>query len=128
MTLRACPGVRWLLDDEGALERLVDYIESIQSVDEGLTKNPREKESQMNTLGKARSIELLRRAADSVPQLMALHGESQEFRRWLRNTEVVIRNVFGNDSNQDSEFKRILFSPPGLFLHTSDQEFKKAYY
>ena len=81
----------------------------------------------MNTLGKARSIELLRRVADSVPQLMAVHRESQEFRRWLRNTEVVIRNVFGNDSNQDSEFKRILFSPPALFLHTSDQEFKKAY-
>ena len=65
---------------------------------------------------KAKAIERLQRALDIIPELKELQNNSQAFKKWVRDTQVTLRNTFGDNSTQHKEFKRIGFSPTTISI------------
>jgi hypothetical protein len=58
-----------------------------------------------------RAIDLLTKQATAHNSLLASEPSSQEFLKWKRDTEVVIRKVFGNGSRHPHEFNNIGYYP-----------------
>ena len=74
---------------------------------------------------KAKAIERLRRALDTIPALKRLKYDSPEFRKWRRDTEVAITNTFGAESRHIQDFTDIGYSP--MFFPSSDSEWREVY-
>ena len=62
----------------------------------------------------AQAIILLKQAAEKIPELRQMQQGSKVFAEWQRDTRVAIANVFGGDSEQVEEFKRIRWIPAGI--------------
>ena len=72
---------------------------------------------------KSKAIERLRRALDAIPELKQLPRDSQEFRKWRRNTQIAITNAFGNKSRHIQDFNHVHYSTGSV----SVAEKRKAY-
>ena len=60
---------------------------------------------------KANAIERLQKAIDAIPELKQQRYDSPKFTKWKRDTQVALRNIFGDTSSQLNEFNGIVFSP-----------------
>ncbi len=81
----------------------------------------------MNHPPKARSIQRLQSALDTIPQLKQLQSSSPEFKKWHRDTTVAISNTFVNKPDHVKEFEGIHYISLIIFPSTSDAEFHADY-
>ena len=70
----------------------------------------------MEKPNKAKAIELLRMALSKIPALREAEHDlpklDKEIKKWKRNTEMNISDIFGNGSLYLEEFRKIPFTPP----------------
>ena len=76
---------------------------------------------------KDRAKERLQRVLDVIPALKQLRYDSSEFTGWRRDTEVAIRNTFGESSSQNREVNNILFSPSAYNVRYREEQFQSTY-
>ncbi len=76
---------------------------------------------------KEKAIERLQNILEQISDLKELQYNSPPFKKWLRDTEVAIRNTFGDKSSHVEEFKEISFSLWMFTSGTPDSEFQAAY-
>ena len=60
---------------------------------------------------RSRSIALLTKARNQIPDLRELTADSPRFYSWRRATRVSIQNVFGDNSGNLKEFQKISYRP-----------------
>jgi TIR domain len=57
-----------------------------------------------------KAIQLLKRQIDAIPKLKGLESYAPEFKKWKRNTEITIENIFGKPSRHLKDFGEITYS------------------
>ncbi len=77
-------------------------------------------------MDKNKAIELLRRQADEI-NVLKLADQSSSFKRWKRNTEIIIEKVFSNTSRHLEDFNGIRYSTHVFTTDDDDSGFHKAY-
>jgi REase_DpnII-MboI len=78
-------------------------------------------------LTKNQALEKLQRQIAEIDQVVRLRRGSPEFKRWHRNTEVTIENVFGHDTRHIKDFTSLHYSLSAFSSSTPDQAFQEAY-
>lgn len=78
-------------------------------------------------LAKAQAIEKLQRQLAEIPPLLRLRRGTPEFKRWHRNTEIAIENVFGHDTRHIKDFTSLRYSLGAFSSATPDSAFQEAY-
>lgn len=72
-------------------------------------------------------IQVLREQASAIDQMKSLSAEEPEFKKWCRNTRVVIERAFGKEASQVLEFQNISFfcgvAYPGMPDNVEEQAF-----
>lgn len=58
---------------------------------------------------KEKAIELLQKQIDSVEQVKQQERFSQEFKKWRRDSEIIIEKIFGNQTRHLNDFKDISY-------------------
>ena len=58
---------------------------------------------------KGQAKEFLQEALKEIPALRDYRPSSEKFKSWRRNTFITIRNIFGRDSTQVTEFLRVKY-------------------
>lgn len=81
----------------------------------------------MTKVTKAKAIERLKKALDTIPSLKNFSSSSPEFKKWRRNTEVAIANTFGENARHVKDFTGIRFSLMFVTDVTPDSEFQRAF-
>ena len=76
---------------------------------------------------KAKAIERLKKALDTIPELKQLRRNSPEFTKWYRNTQIAITNTFGEDSRHIKDFNGVYYHLGVISGSTSEYEFQQAY-
>ena len=77
---------------------------------------------------KAKAIERLHRALDTIPELKELRHGSQDFRKWRRDAQIAITNTFGAKSRHITEFNKISYSPFSIAMSVpSEGQRQNAY-
>ncbi len=71
--------------------------------------------------------ERLQRQLNQIPELKKLSIESVQFKKWQRDTEVAIRNAFGESSDQVEKFNEIRFFSFIVSGRRSDFMHQQAY-
>ena len=60
---------------------------------------------------KAKAIERLKKALDTIPELKQLRHDSPRFEKWRRDTQVALTNTFGDKSRHIQDFTNIYYWP-----------------
>ena len=76
---------------------------------------------------KTKAIERLQKALDKIPELKHLQSDSQDFKKWRRDTRIAIANTFRNKSDHVGEFNNISFSLIALSTNTPRSKYQEAY-
>jgi hypothetical protein len=76
---------------------------------------------------KSAAIEKLQRQLEKVDPLLGTRRGSPEFKRWHRDTEVAIENVFGHDTRHIKDFTSVRYSLGPFSSSTPDSAFDEAY-
>ncbi|HEY8159800.1 MAG TPA: hypothetical protein VIF10_13960 [Methylobacter sp.] len=76
-------------------------------------------------LGKHSAKERLNDQIGMIPQLQR---ESSEFKKWLRDTEVVIERLFGSDTRHLCDFKKVSYSPSSYNMYNPEPAMTQAFY
>jgi hypothetical protein len=79
------------------------------------------------SLVKADAIARLERQKAVIAQLKRMHRGSPDFKKWHRDTEVAISNIFGNGERHLSDFTSIRYSVMIASSVTPDSDFQEAY-
>ncbi len=69
----------------------------------------------------------LRNILEQIPNLKKLPYSSPEFKKWHRDTEVAIKNTFGEESSHVKDFNDIRFSVGIVVSGMPDSTFQRAY-
>jgi hypothetical protein len=64
---------------------------------------------------------------DAIEKLKRASSASPEFMAWRKETEGVLRKLFGGDSAEVLEFNAIYFTPVFLTCRMGDEVFEEAY-
>lgn len=72
-----------------------------------------------------KSVELLKKQQELIPQLKQKNRKSPEFDKWTRDTRIIIKKIFGD--NHASEFSLIPYSLMVFSSRTTDYEVHNAY-
>jgi len=78
-------------------------------------------------MNKKSTINSFKRQINHVEKLKSLKSSSPDFKKWKRNTEILIENTFGKDTRHIKEFTEIHY---GLFFWsdmTPDEDIRKAF-
>ena len=78
-------------------------------------------------MNKKSTINSFKRQINYVEKLKSLKSSSSDFKKWKRNTEILIENTFGKDTRHIKEFTEIHY---GLFFWsdmTPDEDIRKAF-
>lgn len=72
-----------------------------------------------------KSIELLKKQQELIPQLKQKSRKAPEFDEWKRDTRIIIKKIFGD--NHAGEFSSIVyslmvFSVPFFYFNTNSQK------
>ena len=59
---------------------------------------------------KAKAIERLQKVLKEIPDLRKLERDSNEFRKWHRNTRIAVENTFSNEVSKIKDFTQIVYS------------------
>lgn len=78
-------------------------------------------------LQKTQAIEKLQRQLAEITPLLRVHRGSPEFKRWHRNTEIAIENVFGLNTRHIADFTSLRYSLGAFSSVTPDSAFQEAY-
>ncbi len=81
----------------------------------------------MKYLNKEEAITKLSRLISEIDILKSGSSGSNDFTKWLRNTEVALNNIFGRNSSAIGDFKKITYSLPSFTETTPDSAFEEAY-
>ena len=76
---------------------------------------------------KKKALEHLHKSLDRARGLKHLRHGNSKFELWHHDTEVVLSNVFGDDSRQNDEFDQVLFFPVIWESRTPESDFQLAY-
>lgn len=76
-------------------------------------------------LDKQRAKERLNDQIGMIPQLQR---ENSEFKKWLRDTEVVIERLFGSDTRHLYDFKKVSYSPSYYNMYNPEPAKTQAFY
>jgi hypothetical protein len=69
----------------------------------------------------------LQRQIDAIEKLGKASSASPEFMTWRRETEDVLKKLFGEDSAEVQDFNSIYFTPVFLTCRMGDEAFDEAY-
>ena len=72
-------------------------------------------------------MEVLERQIGAIEGLMERSAASGEFGEWRRQTEEVLRVLFGKDSDEVQEFNAIYYTPVFLTCRMGDEAFDEAF-
>lgn len=64
---------------------------------------------------------------ERVSALKALDSDSPEFRKWSRDTEVLVERIFGADTRHLRDLKEIDYSPSVSYVDMPDEEYEEAF-
>lgn len=69
------------------------------------------------------------RALGQISEVQQLNTDTEEFKKWRRNTRIAISHTFGEESAHVEEFKRISFVPYSLIVgnHNERSAYINAY-
>jgi hypothetical protein len=70
-------------------------------------------------MDKEKAIQTVNQQLSDLTQLADLTTSAPRFRKWRRNTRVILENVFGKESSQVREYDTIDFTPG---IYTSDED------
>lgn len=73
------------------------------------------------------AVERLQRQIACVEELTRRPSGSPEFRKWHRDTEVLIGKVFGEGTRHSKDFSRIHYTLLGFTTSTPESAFEEAY-
>lgn len=62
-----------------------------------------------------------------VAALKQVNSDSPEFRKWRRDTEVLIEQVFGSDTRHLRDFRDVDYSLRVSYVDTPEEEYQEAY-
>ena len=74
-------------------------------------------------MDKKEAIERFQNQIRHIEQLMTKSRKDPEFKKWKRNTEVLIENVFGEDKRHIKDFNSIRYSLGAWTSSTPDSEY-----
>jgi len=74
-----------------------------------------------------KAVELLQRQIDQSKKLSHHERFGPDWKKWHRDTEVVIQRIFGADGRHEKDFKGISYSLGFFSSGTPDWKFEKAY-
>ena len=86
----------------------------------------------MKRPSKVKAMERIQKAREAITELRASEvvlgkrSSSPKFKKWHRNTEIAITNIFGN-SRHIGDFKDVRYQLMGITSSTSQNEFMQAY-
>lgn len=78
-------------------------------------------------MNKEKAMEKLLKQKSVAEGLTKIPSGSQEFKKWYRDTEVAIENIFGEGTRHSKDFDDISYSLSFFSTSTSDYEFEVAY-
>lgn len=78
-------------------------------------------------LNKDQAVDKLQRQAGAVEPLKQKQRGSSEFKKWCRDTEIAIENIFGNDTRHVEDFTKIRYHLGVWSTSTPDYEYQRAY-
>ena len=86
----------------------------------------------MKRPSKEKAMERIRKARDAItelrsPEVLQDQSSSPEFKKWHRNTEIAITNIFGEESRHIEDFKNVRYQLGPISTLTSQNEFLQAY-
>jgi hypothetical protein len=67
------------------------------------------------------ALNKLQRQRDLIDELKLKPRFSQEFNKWCRDTEIAIEKIFGSDTRQIEDFKKIDYIMPVLAFYATEQ-------
>jgi hypothetical protein len=67
------------------------------------------------------ALHKLQRQRDLIDDLKLKPIFSQEFKKWCRDTEIAIEKIFGSDTRQIEDFKKIDYIMPVLAFYATEQ-------
>jgi hypothetical protein len=73
------------------------------------------------------AIDKVNRKIDEIENLKTLEIESMEFKKWHRDTEVLIEKLFGENSRHINDFNNISYSLYAFTTRTPNSDFIKAF-
>jgi len=76
---------------------------------------------------KERAIELLQKQIDSIPSIQQKVRFSQDFKKWKRDTEIIIEKIFGNNTRHLKDFDNIRYSLMAFSSGTPDYKFQESF-
>ena len=56
------------------------------------------------------------RALEQIPELQPLNTDTEDFKKWRRNTRIAISHTFGEESPHVEEFRQISFVPYSIIV------------
>jgi hypothetical protein len=74
-----------------------------------------------------RIAEILQRQSAIAEMLKSRERRSAEFKKWQRDTEVALEQIFGSSSRNVSDFKELSYSLSAFSSRTPDSAFQEAY-
>lgn len=79
------------------------------------------------TIGKAEAIERLSRQAERAEELKSGGRKNPEFKKWHRDTEVLIEKIFGEESRHVGDFTAVRYHPAAYMSSTPDSFFEQVF-
>lgn len=76
---------------------------------------------------KEQYIQKLERQIELITHLKTIKSFSTDFKKWYRDTEILIERIFGKGTRHISDFTDIRYSLMVFSLDTPDYEFERAY-
>ena len=76
---------------------------------------------------KERAIEILESQKSEVSELKSKNRFGSEFKKWKRDTEVAIENIFGEQTRHVEDFRSITYASRVLFEDSPERRKQKAY-
>lgn len=78
-------------------------------------------------LSKSKAIKKINEQAAVVESLVKVRRDSSEFKKWKRDTEIAIDNIFGHESRHIKDFQNIKYSMVFFSSATPESEFQNRY-
>jgi hypothetical protein len=76
---------------------------------------------------RSKSVERLKRQIAAIEQLRNKYEQWDEFKKWHRDTEVVIEKIFGSTGRHLRDFDEINYSPMVVTNSTTDEDYRRRY-
>ncbi|MDC7705385.1 nucleotide-binding protein [Vogesella indigofera] len=76
---------------------------------------------------KENSIEKIKSLIERIDELQRLERRNAKFKKWIRDTQIALEHIFGNESRHITDFNRIRYSLGAFTSSTPEQKFQQRY-